>query len=130
PRSFPAASLIAVASRPARFPACSSGVRSRLLHESIVDGARGMTAFDVLVAGGGHAGAQVAINLRQQGFDGSLAIVGSEPELPYERPPLSKEYLSRERPFERLLIRPAEFWKDRAVAMLTGRRIVAVDANA
>lgn len=89
-----------------------------------------MTAFDVLIAGGGHAGAQVAINLRQQGFDSSLAIVSSEPELPYERPPLSKEYLSSERPFERLLIRPAEFWNERAITMLTGRRIVAVDANA
>jgi 3-phenylpropionate/trans-cinnamate dioxygenase ferredoxin reductase subunit len=89
-----------------------------------------MTAFDVLVAGGGHAGAQVAINLRQQGFEGSLAIVSSEPELPYERPPLSKEYLSGERAFERLLIRPAEFWKERAVAMLTDQHIVAVDAHA
>lgn len=89
-----------------------------------------MTAFDVLIVGGGHAGAQVAINLRQQGFGGSLAIVSSEPELPYERPPLTKEYLSREKPFERLLIRPAEFWEERDISMLTDRCVLTVDAEA
>ena len=41
-----------------------------------------------------------------------------EPELPYEPPPLSKEYLARDKPFERILIRPAGFWGERAVAML------------
>jgi 3-phenylpropionate/trans-cinnamate dioxygenase ferredoxin reductase subunit len=50
--------------------------------------------YDVLIVGGGHGGAQTATALRQAGFAGSIAIVGEEPELPYERPPLSKEYLS------------------------------------
>lgn len=61
--------------------------------------------FDVLIVGGGHGGAQAAMALRQGGFVGSLAIVGEEPELPYERPSLSKEYLAGDKPFERLLIR-------------------------
>lgn len=87
-----------------------------------------MQHFDAVIVGGGHAGSQTAIALRQQGFAGSVAIVGEEPELPYERPPLSKEYLSGEKPFERILIRPASFWEQRDIAMLLGRRVVAVDA--
>jgi 3-phenylpropionate/trans-cinnamate dioxygenase ferredoxin reductase subunit len=89
-----------------------------------------MDRYDVVIVGAGHGGAQVAIALRQARFDGSIAIVGDEPELPYERPPLSKEYLSGEKTFERILIRPESFWRDRDVAMRLGRRVVAVDAAA
>ncbi len=87
-----------------------------------------MTRFDVVIVGAGHGGAQAAIALRQAGFVGSVAIVGEEAELPYERPPLSKDYLSGKRLFERLLIRPASFWAERDVGLLTGHRAVAVDA--
>lgn len=86
--------------------------------------------FDVLIVGGGHGGAQAAIALRQQGFTGSLAIVGAEPDLPYERPPLSKDYLSGEKMFERLLMRPEEFWAERNVQMLLGWRVAHVDPAA
>ncbi|MBV8237823.1 MAG: FAD-dependent oxidoreductase, partial [Sphingomonas sp.] len=86
--------------------------------------------YDVLIVGGGHGGAQAAVALRQRKFAGTIAIVGDEPELPYERPPLSKDYLSREKEFERILIRPAAFWADKEVAMLLGRRVVSVDAAA
>jgi 3-phenylpropionate/trans-cinnamate dioxygenase ferredoxin reductase subunit len=86
--------------------------------------------FDMLIVGAGHGGAQAAIALRQRKFDGSIAIVGEEPELPYERPPLSKEYLAGDKPFERLLVRPAAFWEERAVVMRTGQRVVAVDPAA
>ncbi len=86
-----------------------------------------MRACDVLIVGSGHAGAQTAIALRQAGFSGSIAIVGEEPELPYERPPLSKDYLAGDKPFERLLIRPASFWAKREITMLTGTRVAAVD---
>ncbi|WP_114952598.1 NAD(P)/FAD-dependent oxidoreductase [Sphingosinicella terrae] len=89
-----------------------------------------MERHDVLIAGAGHAGAQAAIALRQAGFGGSIALVGAEPDLPYERPPLSKEYLAGERPFDRLLIRPAGFWEEREVQLRLGRRIVAVDPAA
>ena len=76
-----------------------------------------MTAerYDVLIVGGGHAGAAAAIALRQEKFAGTIAIVSAEPELPYERPPLSKEYLAGEKSFERLLIRPASFWAERGI---------------
>jgi 3-phenylpropionate/trans-cinnamate dioxygenase ferredoxin reductase subunit len=86
--------------------------------------------FDILIVGAGHGGAQAAIALRQRKFEGSIAILGEEPELPYERPPLSKEYLAGDKPFERLLVRPAAFWDERAVAIRTGRRVVAVDPTA
>jgi 3-phenylpropionate/trans-cinnamate dioxygenase ferredoxin reductase subunit len=86
--------------------------------------------FDVLIVGGGHGGAQAAVALRQNRFAGTIAIVSDEDTLPYERPPLSKDYLSGEKPFERILIRPASFWDDKAIAMLLGRRVISVDAQA
>ncbi len=85
---------------------------------------------DVLIVGAGHGGAQAAIALRQQKYEGSIAIIGEEPELPYERPPLSKDYLAGEKTFERILIRPPSFWPDRNIATLTGRRVDTVDAAA
>jgi len=86
-----------------------------------------MIRYDVLIVGAGHGGAQAAIALRQNGFAGTLAIVGEEPELPYERPPLSKEYLAGDKPWERLLIRQPGFWEERSVAMLLGQAVVSVD---
>ena len=83
--------------------------------------------FDVLIVGGGHGGAQAAMALRQQQFAGTIAILGDEPELPYDRPPLSKEYLAGEKPWERLVFRSAEAWADRGVELVLGRRAVAVD---
>lgn len=84
---------------------------------------------DVVIVGAGHGGAQAAIALRQNKFAGSITLIGDEPEPPYERPPLSKEYFQGEKSFERILIRPAAFWEDRNVEMLLGRRVVSVDAG-
>lgn len=86
--------------------------------------------FDVLIVGAGHGGAHNAIMLRQNKFEGSIAIIGDEPEIPYERPPLSKEYFSGERSFERILIRPQSFWDDRQVTMMTGQRVMSVNPAA
>lgn len=86
--------------------------------------------YDVVIVGAGHGGAQAAIALCQNRFEGTIAMIGAESELPYERPPLSKEYFSGERDFERILIRPAAFWKERGITMRLGRRIVAVDPGA
>jgi 3-phenylpropionate/trans-cinnamate dioxygenase ferredoxin reductase subunit len=83
--------------------------------------------FDVLIVGGGHAGAQTALVLRNLKYAGSIAIVTEEPELPYERPPLSKDYLAGTKPFERLLLRPPAFWSERDVRIVTDRRIVRID---
>ncbi|NLS25690.1 Chloroacetanilide N-alkylformylase, ferredoxin reductase component [Sphingomonas sp. S2M10] len=89
-----------------------------------------MDRFDILIVGTGHGGAQCAVALRQAGFAGTLAMIGEDPELPYERPPLSKDYLKGEKSFERILIRAPGFWEERAVTMLAGRRVVAVDPAA
>jgi len=86
--------------------------------------------FDVLIVGAGHSGAQAAIMLRQRHFAGSIALLGDEPHQPYERPPLSKDYLSGEKPFERILIRPESFWGNRNIELLLGRRVTAIDPNA
>ena len=86
--------------------------------------------YDVLIVGAGHGGAQVAIALRQGKFAGSIGVIGDEPELPYERPPLSKEYLAGDKSFDRILIRQPAFWEERDVAMLLGRTVVAVDPAA
>ena len=83
--------------------------------------------YDVLIVGSGHGGAQTAVALRQRGYTGSIAIVGEEADPPYERPPLSKEYLAGDKPFERILIRPATFWSDKAITLLPRRRIDALD---
>ncbi len=82
---------------------------------------------DVVIVGAGHGGAQVAIALRQNGFAGTITVIGREPELPYERPPLSKDYLAREKTFERIMIRPAAFWADKTIDFVLGREVVAVD---
>ncbi|NML05948.1 FAD-dependent oxidoreductase [Sphingomonas sp. G-3-2-10] len=86
-----------------------------------------MSHYDVLIVGAGHAGAQAGIALRQNKFEGTVAMIGDEPELPYERPPLSKEYFSGEKAFERIQIRPAAFWEERKIEMLLGKRVVTVD---
>jgi 3-phenylpropionate/trans-cinnamate dioxygenase ferredoxin reductase component len=64
-----------------------------------------MQHFDVIIVGAGHGGAQAAVQLRQLGFNGSIAMIGEEPELPYERPPLSKDFLAGEKDFARMMIR-------------------------
>ncbi|RQR51352.1 NAD(P)/FAD-dependent oxidoreductase [Burkholderia sp. Bp9140] len=81
---------------------------------------------EVLIVGSGHAGAQAAICLRQGKFAGSITIVGEEPDLPYERPPLSKEYLTGTKDADQVLIRPASFWQSRGIVIMAGRRVEAV----
>lgn len=88
-----------------------------------------MMHSDILIVGTGQAGAQAAISLRQEGFEGSIAMVGEEADLPYERPPLSKEYLAGERSADRLLLRPPAFWAERHVEIVTGTRIVRVEGH-
>jgi 3-phenylpropionate/trans-cinnamate dioxygenase ferredoxin reductase subunit len=86
-----------------------------------------MPHHDVIIVGTGHGGAQAAIALRQNGFEGSVMMIGRDHEPPYERPPLSKEYLAREKPFERIRIRPPEFWADKGIELKLGARVSAID---
>ena len=86
-----------------------------------------MDHFDVIIVGAGHGGAQAAIALRQNGYEGTIALMGREREAPYERPPLSKEYLAGDKPFERIMIRPQQFWADKDVTLMPGSNVTAVD---
>jgi len=84
----------------------------------------------IVVLGAGQAGASLAAKLRAEGHDGPLALVGEEPALPYQRPPLSKKYLLGEMPKARLQLRPESFWAERDVEMRTGVRAEAIDLEA
>lgn len=88
-----------------------------------------MSNYDVIIVGTGHAGAQAAVALRQQGFTGSILMIGEELHLPYERPPLSKEYFSGEKTFERILLRPEQFWQDKKIDLKLGQRVIQIDAQ-
>ena len=83
----------------------------------------------MIIVGTGHAGAQAAVALRQQGFTGSILMIGEESHLPYERPPLSKEYFSGEKAFERILLRPEQFWRDKNISLELGQRVTRIDAQ-
>jgi len=89
-----------------------------------------MAKADVVIVGAGHAGAQCAIALRQNGFTGTVTVIGREPEYPYERPPLSKEYFAREKTFDRLYIRPPTFWAEKDIHFELGVEVTKVDPGA
>ncbi|RJG00659.1 NAD(P)/FAD-dependent oxidoreductase [Noviherbaspirillum sedimenti] len=89
-----------------------------------------MDTYDVLVVGAGHGGAQIVASLRQQGFKGSIGMIGDEVDAPYERPPLSKAYLAGETSVDQLLLRPQAFWIEQEIALKTGLRVTSVDAQA
>src|SRR5256885_9326779 len=77
----------------------------------------------IVIAGGGQAAVQAIDTLRRKGFTGKLTVVGDEPWLPYQRPPLSKKYLAGALERARLMIRPAQFYADHSVQTHLGRRV-------
>lgn len=82
---------------------------------------------DVVIVGTGHGGAQAAIALRQQGHEDSILMIGRDAMPPYERPPLSKEYLAGDKTFERIMIRPEKFWADKNIDLRLGSGVSEVD---
>jgi len=81
----------------------------------------------VVVVGGGLAGAKVVQTLREEGYDGALTLVGDEPHRPYERPPLSKEYLQGRAPLEKAFVHPEDWYAGHGVDLRLGHRAVALD---
>jgi 3-phenylpropionate/trans-cinnamate dioxygenase ferredoxin reductase subunit len=81
----------------------------------------------VVVIGAGQAGAQLAMSLRQGGFAEPIVLVGDEPYLPYQRPPLSKKFLSEHRAPDVLFLRPDKFWRDQNVTFELSASVAAVD---
>lgn len=87
-------------------------------------------ASQIVLIGGGQAAAQAVQSLRQGGYSGKLVIVGDEPALPYQRPPLSKAYMKGEFAEERLFFKPAAWYEDNNVELILSTRAVKIDRSA
>jgi 3-phenylpropionate/trans-cinnamate dioxygenase ferredoxin reductase subunit len=85
---------------------------------------------DFLLVGGGMASAHCAAELRRRGAEGSILLVGREPEPPYERPPLSKEYLRGEGGREDAYVNPSPWYEENAVELLSGLNVMSLDPEA
>jgi 3-phenylpropionate/trans-cinnamate dioxygenase ferredoxin reductase component len=83
----------------------------------------------IVVIGGGHAGAQAIDTLRREGFSGRLILVSDEPELPYQRPPLSKRFLSGELAADRLSFRHRAFYDEHRIDLRLGTRVLELDSE-
>jgi 3-phenylpropionate/trans-cinnamate dioxygenase ferredoxin reductase component len=83
-----------------------------------------------VIAGAGLAGAKAAEALRAEGFEGRIVLVGDEPEPPYERPPLSKDYLRGESPREQARVHEEGFYADHDIELLTGTTVTDLNAGA
>ena len=88
-----------------------------------------MTAPAVLVVGACQAGVQLAASLREGGHDGRVVLVGAEPHLPYQRPPLSKAYLSGEATPESLALRAQSWYDAQGIELVLGERVLEVDLD-
>ena len=90
-----------------------------------------MTATEdtTVIAGAGQAGGQAALSLRQAGYGGRIVVCGAEPAPPYQRPPLSKKYLSGELPRERVFLRPESFYSRNDVELRLGNPVRAIDPD-
>jgi 3-phenylpropionate/trans-cinnamate dioxygenase ferredoxin reductase subunit len=82
-----------------------------------------------VIVGAGLAGGTAAMTLRQEGFEGEVALIGAEVHPPYSRPPLSKEYLRGEAPFQDQLVNPVESYASNAIDVELGTRVVRIDAG-
>ncbi len=82
-----------------------------------------------VIVGASLAGGGAAATLRQEGFDGRVILIGAEPQPPYERPPLSKDYLRGESSFEEALFQPTNFYEENGIETRFGARVTRVDAT-
>ena len=81
----------------------------------------------VVIVGAGHGGFQLAASLRQHGYEGRVTLIGDEPHLPYQRPPLSKDYLDGKIGLDLLLMRPEAFFTEHRIELVTGRAVAEID---
>jgi len=84
----------------------------------------------ILVVGAGVAGGSAALGIRDAGFDGEVVLIGDEPSLPYERPPLSKAFLRGEVADESIRLRAPATWDEKGIEVRTGARVAGVDPGA
>lgn len=89
-----------------------------------------MSSRTFIIVGASLAGAKAAEELRERGFDGRVVLIGAEPERPYERPPLTKEYLRGEAERATAYVHDEGFYADRDIELLTGTTVTAIDPGA
>jgi 3-phenylpropionate/trans-cinnamate dioxygenase ferredoxin reductase subunit len=82
-----------------------------------------------LILGAGLAGVSAAATLRKEGLQGDVVLVGDEPHLPYDRPPLSKQYLRGDRTSDGILLRPSSFYEENGIQTRLGVRATRVDST-
>ena len=97
-------------------PPCFQRKRTKLAH--------------VVVIGAGQAGSSLVVRLRNGGFEGDITLIGAEPAPPYQRPPLSKTYLTGEMALERLFLRPEAFYGENGITLKLGQPVSAIDRAA
>ncbi len=85
---------------------------------------------EFLLIGGGMASAHCAAELRRRGAEGSILLVGREPEPPYERPPISKEYLRGDAGREDAHVKSPSWYEENGIELLTGRNVMSLDPEA
>ena len=88
-----------------------------------------MSEKNIVIIGGGQAASQVATSLRQKNFAGDISILSSEEYLPYQRPPLSKKYLSGELDSERLYLKPEKFYEDQNINVMLNSYVEEIDRS-
>ena len=81
----------------------------------------------IVIAGAGHAAGQAIATLKRNTFAGQIILVGDEQHLPYQRPPLSKKFLSGDLLAERLYVKPARFYDDPHIELRLGTTVEAID---
>lgn len=84
----------------------------------------------IVVIGAGQAGASCVAKLRNNGCEDQITLIGAEPVIPYQRPPLSKAYLMGEMTLERLYLRPAAFYADHAITLRMDEMVTGIDPEA
>ena len=88
-----------------------------------------MTDKDIVIVGASHGGVQMAASLREKGYEGPLTMLTSEPDLPYQKPPLSKGYIKEPDP-KPTILRPEKFYTDRNIDLRLGTEATAIDRGA
>lgn len=86
-------------------------------------------SLNIVVIGAGQASASFAAKMRELDGDCAITIIGAEPSLPYQRPPLSKKYMTGEISADRLLLRPPEWYKENNITCLTDTTAVSVSTG-
>src|SRR5437899_3329491 len=104
---------------------CKRASRSTRRRTSVI-----VASGPIVIVGANLAGGRAAEELRKKGFDGPITMIGDEPDRPYERPPLSKEFLRGEQPLEKAFLRPEEWYAEHEIEMLLGVRADRIDLSA